>query len=118
MKSPLGKLYELNARILLLGVGYDSCTSFHLAETITKNKPSIKKNGTALIVNGKRQWVEFDGPDYNSDDFPELGKSYEEENNVIKGKIGNADCILLDVKSGVDFAVTWIDNNRNHNTLI
>jgi aminoglycoside N3'-acetyltransferase len=31
-RSPLGWLYAADAAILLLGVGYDACTAFHLAE--------------------------------------------------------------------------------------
>ena len=30
--SPLGKLYQMGAYVLLLGVGYERCTAFHLAE--------------------------------------------------------------------------------------
>jgi aminoglycoside 3-N-acetyltransferase len=30
--SPLARLYERDAQVLLLGAVYDSCTSFHLAE--------------------------------------------------------------------------------------
>ena len=31
-RSPLARIYELHGRILLIGVGYDRNTSFHLAE--------------------------------------------------------------------------------------
>ena len=31
-RSPLARLEELHARVLLLGAGYDACTGFHLAE--------------------------------------------------------------------------------------
>lgn len=31
-QSPLARLYDLDARILLLGVGFDKCTALHLAE--------------------------------------------------------------------------------------
>ena len=30
--SPIARLYELNAKVLLLGVGYDKNTSIHLAD--------------------------------------------------------------------------------------
>ena len=30
--SPIGKLYELNGDVLLIGVGYDKNTSLHLAD--------------------------------------------------------------------------------------
>ena len=39
--SPLGRIYELNGYVLLLGVGYRNNTSFHLAE-FRANYPSKK----------------------------------------------------------------------------
>jgi len=37
--SPLARLVELQAKILLLGVGYAVCTAFHLAEYRVRNPP-------------------------------------------------------------------------------
>ena len=39
-RSPLGWLYERNAAILLLGVGYSACTAFHLAEYRLSGEPA------------------------------------------------------------------------------
>ena len=112
MESPIGKMYALNAKILLLGVGYDSCTSFHLAETLCDKMPR-KNTGAAIIEDNKRVWKWFEDFDYNSDeDFERLGNAYEEANKVKTGKIGNAECKLLDMKAGVDFAKEWLENNR------
>ena len=41
--SPLGRLEEANARVLLLGVGFDTCTAFHLAEYRIPNPPMVDK---------------------------------------------------------------------------
>jgi aminoglycoside 3-N-acetyltransferase len=111
MDSPLGKLYNLNAKILLLGVGYDSCTSFHLAETMTPGMP-VKRMGTALLENGQRVWKWFDDYDYNSDDFEFLGRDFEQNHTVQKETIGNAECRLLDIRDGVDFAKEWLIEHR------
>jgi aminoglycoside 3-N-acetyltransferase len=40
--SPLARLYELNGSILLIGVGYDSNSSFHLAEYRQNKQVRIK----------------------------------------------------------------------------
>ena len=112
MESPIGKMYNLNAKVLLLGVGYDSCTSFHLAEALNDRMPR-KRMGAAIIEDNKRVWKWFEDFDYNSDeDFEKLGKAFEETCNVTIGKIGNAECRLFDMKAGVDFAKDWIKNNR------
>lgn len=112
MGTPLGKMYNLNAKVLLLGVGYGSCTCFHLAEALNDKMP-IKRMGAAIIENNERVWKWFEDFDYNSDeDFEKIGKAFEEANNVIIGKVGNAQCKLFDMKSGVDFAKKWIERNR------
>ena len=111
MDSPLGKLYDLKAKVLLLGVGYDSCTSFHLAESLIKEMP-VKRMGTAILDNGERIWKWFDDFEYNSDDFESIGKEFEESHTVQKGRVGNAECTLFEMKDGVDFARAWLVKHR------
>lgn len=111
MDSPLGSLYKSDAKVLLLGVGYDSCTSFHLAETMIDGTPKVK-SGTSMAVNGKRRWVEFEDFEYESGDFDKLGEEFEISCPVNIKKIGNADCRLFCMKSAVDFAVNWLPKNR------
>ena len=109
--SPLGKMYALNAKVLLLGVGYDACTSFHLAETMTKAMPK-KQLATALMEDGIRIWKSFEDYDYDSDDFEELGKAFEKNHKVNTALVGQATCKLFDMRAGVDFAVGWLENHR------
>lgn len=112
MNSPLGKIYGLNAKVLLLGVGFDSCTSFHLAEALNDYMPK-KRMGAAIIENNNRVWKWFEDYSYDSDkDFEQIGKAFEETGSVIIGKIGNAECRMFDMKTGVDFAQKWLAKNR------
>lgn len=111
MDSPLGKLYKNNAKVLLLGVGYDACTSFHLSEAIVEGMPKTKM-GTSIIENGISKWQWFKDFDYNSEDFECIGKSFEETTEVTKGKIGNARSILFNTREGVDFACDWLSEHR------
>jgi len=111
MDSPLGKMYNLKVKVLLLGVDYDSCTSFHLAEALIDKMPT-KRTGAAMLDNGERCWKWFDDYDYNSDDFELIGKDFEENYIVQKGKVGNAECRLFEMKAGVDFAKVWLMEHR------
>lgn len=111
MESPLGKMYKLRAKVLLLGVGYDSCTSFHLAESLIDEMP-IKRMGTSISEKGEQVWKWFDDYDYNADDFELIGENFERNSIVIKGKVGNAKCKLFKIEDGVDFAKSWIIKNR------
>ena len=98
-----------------LGVSYDTCTAFHLAEALCPVTPIVKM-GTAMLVDGQRAWIWFEDFDYDSDDFMALGNAFEMKHPVSRGKVGNADCRLFDMKSGVDFALSWILENRKKHT--
>lgn len=112
MKTPLGKLYNMNAKILLLGVSYSNCTMIHLAETLIPKSLKIKK-GAAIEKGSKREWIWFDDVDYNSDDFEKIGEAYEKEIGIIKqGFIGNATCKIIESKSLVDYSKNWMIENR------
>ena len=117
MNTPLGKLYELNAKVLLLGVGYSNCTCMHLAETlVTKN--NLVKKGAAINLNGLRQWVWFEDIDYNSDCFDEIGALYEKQNkDVVYGQVGKASCRILNLKNIVDFTKDFLEQNNNLNLV-
>lgn len=109
--TPLGALYTRNAKILLLGVGYDRCTAFHLAEYLS-DRPQLCRHGCAMNENGSRLWKWFEDYDYDADDFPNIGAAFEADGNVNHGKIGNADCRLFHLQPAVDFAHQWLLNNR------
>lgn len=116
MNSPLGRLYELNAKILLLGVGYNSCTSFHLSEAINEKMPK-KRMGTSIMENGIRVWKWFEDFNYDSDDFGIIGMEFEKIYNVSNGNVGNAKCKIFDMRTGVDFAKEWLAKNRFENSI-
>lgn len=112
-QSPLGRVYDLDGEVLLIGVDYSSNTSLHLAEYkanyITKR---LIKNGFPVIEQTHRVWKEYDDIDYRTDDFEEIGRHYENGNDLKTGKVGNATCRLMKQRSLVDFAVQWMKNNR------
>lgn len=111
MGSPLGKMVALNAKVLLLGVGYDSCTSFHMAEALMDSMP-VTRLGTAVCEQGERIWKWFEDYTYDSDDFCFLGKEFDLHPEVKRGKIGNADCRLFPMKNAVEFAMSWLPQHR------
>lgn len=111
MDSPIGKMYNLKAKVLLLGVGYDSCTSFHLAETFIDEMPK-EHTGAAILENGERCFKWFDDYAYDTDGFESLGDEFEKNRDVKIGMVGNAKCRLFDMKDGVDYAKVWLEKNR------
>jgi aminoglycoside 3-N-acetyltransferase len=112
--SPLARVYDLGGTVLLLGVGYDSNTSFHLAEYRAPNA-KIEKRGAPAMVNGRSQWTTFSDIEFNDDEtFPAIGKAFDETGNVVMGKVGAAECRLYRQRDGVDFAEAWIAEYRSN----
>lgn len=106
--SPLGALHRLEANILLIGVGHESNTSLHLAESLSGIRPR-KKEGAAMMLDGNREWVWYSDVDYDSSKFPEVGKRFEQAfpECVQRGIVGSADSRMLPVKQLVDAAAGW-----------
>lgn len=105
--SPLARLYDLDAHVLLLGAPYGSCTSFHLAEHRTGNA-SVTRAGAPVVVHGERVWVWFDDVDDHAELFDELGADFERERPVVVGRVGSASARLFRGREAVDFAVPWL----------
>jgi aminoglycoside 3-N-acetyltransferase len=105
--SPLARLYERDAQVLLLGAGYDRCTSFHLAEYRTGNARG-ERNGAPVVEKGRRRWAWFEDIEFRDDLFEELGRDFEREKAVNRGRIGSADTRLFSQREAVDFAVDWL----------
>jgi aminoglycoside 3-N-acetyltransferase len=109
--SPLARIYDLDGKVLLMGVGFENNTSFHLSEVRSRGS-KIAKQGAPIIVNGERKWVEYTDIVYDSDLFDQLGKDYSKTGLVKSFMIGMGNCFLFDQRSAVDFGVQWIERQR------
>ncbi len=105
--SPLARLYELDAEVLLLGAGYGSNTSFHLAEYRTGNAPP-RRGGAPVLVDGERVWRWFDDIESHDERFEELGTDFESAHEVTMALVGSAQARRFRQRSAVDFAVEWL----------
>ena len=112
-ESPLGRLYELDASVLLLGVGQERNTSLHLAES-RANWPGKKTYTSSAPVNvdGERQWVLFKDQIVDPADFPVLGTAFSRIGKLATGHVGAAPSQLMKMREIVDFAVGWLATNR------
>ena len=55
--SPLARLYQLEAWVLLLGVGHDSNTSLHLAEFAPPTQSPNCPSRAPLLIDNQRVWL-------------------------------------------------------------
>ncbi|MFH8803011.1 aminoglycoside N(3)-acetyltransferase [Streptomyces sp. NPDC017936] len=110
-RSPLARLEELGARVLLLGAGYDSCTSFHLAEYRVESP--LVAVGRPAAGGG---WEVVTEVSVDADRFDELGHDFERDRPVVRGKAGAADARLFPVADAVAYAERWLPLHRPRGT--
>ncbi|RPK81577.1 MULTISPECIES: AAC(3) family N-acetyltransferase [Streptomyces] len=112
--SPLARLYEADARILLLGTGYDTCTAFHLGEYRSPGPP-LRHYRCVVAPRGVRRWWEYEDVALDDGDFAALGAAFEEtaaDGGLRAGRVGAAECRLVRLRPAVDFATAWLTEHR------
>lgn len=111
--SPLSRLYEAGALILMLGVGFDSCSAFHLAEYRYTEKPPRRRYACVVKRDGRCQWWQYEDVVLDASDFIHIGKALEAAYPVAKGTVGSADATMIPLREAVDFAATWLAAHRS-----
>ncbi len=111
--SPLGRLYELDAKVLLIGVGHERNTSLHLAEerALWPGKRRYPQ-GAPVVRDGVRRWVEYEDLLPNDEDFCEIGAAFARAGLERLGRVGQAEARLCRQRAVVEFATRWIGENR------
>ena len=113
--SPLGRLYDLDGKVLLIGVGYEKNTSLHLADARAEypGKHTCVEH-SAVTENGKRVWKAYETLFVDGEDFEKIGEAFEHSSSagVSRAMLGGAQLRLMSQRALVDFAVRWIEANR------
>ncbi len=106
--SPLAAVYDRDGKVLLLGVGYDSCTSLHLAEYRITDTP-IEVTSAPVPAGDSVDWQQVDEISFMDDDWlREIGDAFEAAGAVNVGRVGSAESRLFSQRAAVDFAVDWL----------
>lgn len=108
--SPLARIYELDGWVLLLGAGFDSNTSFHLAQYRVPTPQVVQ--GAPVMEGGRRVWKTFRDVDFDVDDFEVLGEAFEQARPLTVGRVGSATARLFRQRDAVDYAVEWMAKRR------
>jgi len=112
--SPFGRLHDLGAHILLVGVGHNRNTFLHHAETLSAPR-RLKIRRFPLMVDGERAWVEVpDVADDNGRLFPGIGEEFERTCGTQITVIGQAAFRLIPVQPFVNFATGRFDQLLGH----
>lgn len=115
--SPLARLEEAKAKVLLLGVGFNKCTAFHLAEYRSETAPIVPCS-FACTLGGKREWVTVEDRSWDgAPNFVAIGEEFEQQHGdlVRKGNVGKASCLVFPVAESVAFAAEWLRRAKQIN---
>lgn len=112
--SPLGRLYDVGAQVVLLGVGHGNDTSLHLAEHRADwPGKAWRTDGAPMLVDGERRWVEYRTLDLDEDDFENVAAAFEDAGGEQRrAPLGSGTVTACDQRALVDFATTWISTHR------
>lgn len=119
-ESPLARLYELQAHVLLLGVNHGANTSLHLAEHRSNwpEKPAPIPTGSPMIIDGERQWVVYLERSADDGDFQRVADAYASEGHPQKrGLVAMAVAELTPMAALVDYATLWFTAHRRGSSL-
>jgi aminoglycoside 3-N-acetyltransferase len=108
--TPFEKLYILGAHTLLLGVGFNRCTSLHYAESLVPTRRTTLSR-FPILKNGERVWIE--SSQMAADDsvhFPVVGDQFAAKGAICAGRVGDADAMLFSTRDLVDFAESYFRN--------
>jgi aminoglycoside 3-N-acetyltransferase len=111
--SPVGRLYDLGAKVVLLGVDHASDTSLHLAEYRARwPRKHWHTEGSPVLVDGVRRWMTYEELAFDDSDFSRLGEAYAATGAETTGMVGSGFGRLCRQADIVDFAVGWIEQTR------
>jgi aminoglycoside 3-N-acetyltransferase len=111
-RSPLGAVYRLDGKVVLLGCGHDSNTSLHLAEWRQKSPPRDVTGASVRRSDGTGEWISWTDVADNTDDFEQIGAAFEVAVGLSVGLVGDAEGRLTRQRALVDFATDWMAEHR------
>ena len=102
--SPVGRVYELDGQVLLIGVDHDADTTIHLAEVLAGVPYGLSKTCTA-IVDGRIETVAYRENDHCCARFKLVDAWLRNTGEQREGVLGNAVARLVEARSVVSAVV-------------
>jgi len=115
--SPLGYCYRENGYVLSLATR--RTTILHLAEyRVDYSGKDYRHLGSAVMVDGRRQWLRFTDIEGDDEDFEQIRQEYMQAQPTgpdtwRAGRVCYGESRLFRIKPLVDFAANWIHRNRH-----
>ncbi|MEK3889314.1 AAC(3) family N-acetyltransferase [Bacillus sp. FSL K6-3431] len=111
IKSPIGKVFQLNGSILLLGVSHSANTMIHLAESLS-NVPYRIASDMPVLRDGKVEKVSVPLINHCCQNFNKIEPLLKSSNLLSIHQIGNGMAQLMKAKDVVETACEQLNKNR------
>jgi aminoglycoside 3-N-acetyltransferase len=93
--SPVGRVHDLDGQVILLGVGHDANTTFHLAELIAGVPYRIPHHCTVTGSDGRPARVEYEENDHCCQRFALMDGWLRDRGLQREGQVGQARARLM-----------------------
>lgn len=120
--SPIERILELDAKVLLLGAPLDAVTVLHYAEAVARipNKRLVTYWAPQCEADGSTRWVQVHEPDSNgiadifasgegADAVEAIATAFVNQGRAAKGYFGQADAVVLSASDIVDFGTSYLE---------
>jgi aminoglycoside 3-N-acetyltransferase len=111
LDSPVGRAYDLDAEILLLGVGHDANTTVHLAENVAGVRYKVPKYAT-VIRDGRPVRHHYHEVDHCCANFALLDSWLEASGHQQRGLVAGALARLISARDVVAVALDQLRENE------
>jgi aminoglycoside 3-N-acetyltransferase-4 len=108
--SPIGRVYELDGQVLLIGVGHDADTMLHLAEFLASVPYRVPKYCTAL-QDGRPVRIDYGENDHCCARFAFADEWLRERALQFEGRVGHAYARLARARDIVGVALEHLAQN-------
>ncbi|MEO0995322.1 MAG: AAC(3) family N-acetyltransferase [Pseudomonadota bacterium] len=102
--SPFARMTEMDAQMLLLGVGFNRLSLLHHAEGLVPNG----RRKTRIVPQGEGALMAPDVGDDLGVHFPAIGAALLASGTGRTGQVGAADCALVPARATVAFAAGYL----------
>ncbi|MYS86049.1 AAC(3) family N-acetyltransferase [Embleya scabrispora] len=111
-RSPLGRMEQAGAHVLLWDVGFAANIAFHLAEYRVGRPPTTGYRSLVRDARGDRRWVDAVDMRLRDHDFAALGEAFERTGAVRVATAGQRPTRLFRLDEAVGFATKWLREHR------
>jgi aminoglycoside 3-N-acetyltransferase len=111
LDSPVGRVFELDGQVLLLGVGHDADTTIHLAENMAGVRYRLPAHAT-IISNGRPTRFDYGEVDHCCQNFTLMDGWLEVEGHQRRGVVGHAEARLARSRDVVEAAMARLRENE------